>query len=996
MKIFANYKYFQRVDAEKLIRNESNNDHWPTANNYLDTLKEWLIEIDKQQAVIKDYLQYLTTIKVGSESFVIRIVNDINTKLKALNAKDKQGNYFLERTEQIKNEIKNLRVALDFPEYPAFREQLKTWNDDPNASLQRIRTIFANYQLGQWETIYDHFIAWNEAREYPINEITELLTAWKENNEKVDSEFKDIEQIKSLTIQLLERKGNFIRFIWRVPLQPLEDNPQQKNRTFPNISNYLFYLNGEYYEVKSDDWKQTGWETAEIVAKKSMFYNGYWWLITAGASGWIHHSPISARDEVCNCQPYDYFDTRQIFFCDYELKFHLWRIGKSEAKLNQTIPDPELNAIASGLPRKVENLNDELKKIENEVEHIFGIPTGIPKKLIGGTEGVLYMLLGQNLSNKSVFIGQTIPCQWKRVGKWNESAKVSDLTEETHQQFLEEAKLKDEKMFHCLTQHIKATIYWRNKPIWDGNYYVLHNQLRITESISPSGTCVTIEASDLILAQITEFVTSKVGGDKQTDSFLSGLITVATGVAAAYFAPAAIPALGKGATVVAKAAHATAKASRSIKAAAISASIGAAGSMAGTALNHSLSYSSTETKESMSIHEFKHKYLSSKARPLNMRLEWNQQSFNQYANNRELFGVYRNDTFNEKNLGSLLNTEGFCKLIINSWRVVGNDYSEWFREKLEAGVFLEKTYGSTKNIKLSKGVIATSQGGIVRGSWKEITVTNTVSVGSGWDDISHLGRGFWVYKQSPRYTNMWGNKDNGIWVIGGSYDKTNLLSWLINYLNSQFSGFVVEEESGKWILKHPEPSFSNHQVDIPDQYKNKTLEDGQKAVKIHYLLDFFSGGHQSDPGDEINATHFLVSKLASGTQSKLTIEIKGHHVLVNDVSDPSGIPPAGTLPVNPLSGSAQAPNPLNISGTVPPGSQAPISIVPASSGGLTETQINIQDDTETQQPPEIGVQEEVIIDPEVEAKKQYHQDVHEDPEVQSTPQDDGSDDTEKN
>jgi hypothetical protein len=49
-----------------------------------------------------------------------------------------------------------------------------------------------------------------------------------------------------------------------------------------------------------------------------------------------------------------------------------------------------------------------------------------------------------------------------------------------------------------------------------------------------------------------------------------------------------------------------------------------------------------------------------------MRLEWNQQSFNKYKKNRELFGASRNDTFNVAELGNLLNNEGFIKLIINS------------------------------------------------------------------------------------------------------------------------------------------------------------------------------------------------------------------------------------------------------------------------------------------------------------------------------------------
>jgi hypothetical protein len=110
-------------------------------------------------------------------------------------------------------------------------------------------------------------------------------------------------------------------------------------------------------------------------------------------------------------------------------------------------------------------------------------------------------------------------------------------------------------------------------------------------------------ASGMIIAQVNELITSKVGGDNQTNSFLSALITVGTTVAAAYFAPAAIPALG------------------SVAAKAIEAGIGAAGSMAGTALNHSLSYSTTETKKDYSIHEFKHKYQFSGKRPLKMRLE---------------------------------------------------------------------------------------------------------------------------------------------------------------------------------------------------------------------------------------------------------------------------------------------------------------------------------------------------------------------------------------
>jgi len=132
----------------------------------------------------------------------------------------------------------------------------------------------------------------------------------------------------------------------------------------------------------------------------------------------------------------------------------------------------------------------------------------------------------------------------------------------------------------------------------------------LTESITPSGNCVTIEGSGIILARINEFITSKIGGDNQTDSFLSGLISVATVVAAAYFVP----------SVTAKQLAAMSTAAK-VGRVAGKAAIGAAGSMAGTALNHSLSYSTTENNKTYSVHEFKHKYQHSGRYPLGLKLE---------------------------------------------------------------------------------------------------------------------------------------------------------------------------------------------------------------------------------------------------------------------------------------------------------------------------------------------------------------------------------------
>jgi len=45
--------------------------------------------------------------------------------------------------------------------------------------------------------------------------------------------------------------------------------------------------------------------------------------------------------------------------------------------------------------------------------------------------------------------------------------------------------LLSNEMYHPRTQHIKATLFWRNKPIWEGNYNVLHEEFGFTESVSP-------------------------------------------------------------------------------------------------------------------------------------------------------------------------------------------------------------------------------------------------------------------------------------------------------------------------------------------------------------------------------------------------------------------------------------------------------------------------------------------------------------------------------
>src|SRR5204863_101415 len=126
---------------------------------------------------------------------------------------------------------------------------------------------------------------------------------------------------------------------------------------------------------------------------------------------------------------------------------------------------------------------------------------------------------------------------------------------------------------------------------------------------------------------------------------------------------------------------------------------------------------------------------------------------------------------------------------------------------------------------------------------------------------------------------------------------------------------------------------------------------------------------KSNPGDEINATHFLIHRNTIGNKGEFVVEIKGHHILRNKVSNPEGIPPAGTLPTNPLGSMGQAPNPLNIQGTVPPGGQGEIIVSPSAGGGLGEIQVNIEEETQTE-PPQIETQVETEVQTQEETQTQ--------------------------
>lgn len=173
--------------------------------------------------------------------------------------------------------------------------------------------------------------------------------------------------------------------------------------------------------------------------------------------------------------------------------------------------------IMSGLPRRVLDIDEEKSKID-------GWWTWT-KSWVTGVEGILYLLLNEKLPQKNYFKnfiysrgGDFPEVQWKRLGEFDKSLKTNKLKDPNLQTFLTKMGLKKDEMFHCFQQHIKASLYWRDDKIWEGNYFPLDN-ITLIESISPSGSAVSIMALGMIIAQVTELITSKVGGDNQTNSF---------------------------------------------------------------------------------------------------------------------------------------------------------------------------------------------------------------------------------------------------------------------------------------------------------------------------------------------------------------------------------------------------------------------------------------------------------------------------------------------
>jgi len=744
MKAFIYYIYLPNEVIEKLVRNDSNNENWPRVKKYIQTLEDWQKDISKQQKIVEDYRKYLSEKKKNPKNFIIRIINGINTRLKALQARDKKGEYYLERTEEIKKEISQLKQGLDFPEYQVIKDQLKKWHNDPQASLQEVNKIFTHFSREQQEAIYQHLTDWNQKISHPVKEITEILEEWKKNNNKSDKEFEQIEEIKSLNIQLIERSKDRIIFVWWIPKIDTEIGP---NRVFPNINNFFFQFEGQYYEV--DHWEQTNYETVKVFANLSIFYNFYWSLIKSKVNGIFHHTPTitSGNEEVCFCPDYNIATNWHDFVCDYELKLSLFKTDKTSAIYSPTHSEESETTIPS-----VTSLS--IHKVDPKVETLEAIEGGgetglkaIWNNIWNAAVGTVYFTLSDRLGNN----GGTnhLP---RTNYKFREYLKDKAQTETVEEFLHTRYDLNNPILYHFKRLHIKATLYWRKKQIWQGNYWLIHNNLQVEEVCNASGIMIVIWANNMVITRVTESITQKVGGNALVNKFIECVVDttlvdskdqnsrqVERGVISdSKSGDKKIHKESKTTTST------TTKNLRSGKEKAVS----GAKNLGSNALTPTL-YSIDHTRSEYTTQQFETRYLISGRKPLTLRVEFSQPHLNQFRSRWELKGRPLYTYFNSDNFGTTLNQAGYLQMTVISWTMV--PYADWFREKLEEGVYLYENDPKEfyeKKLTAGKNISSTSAGGTVRGSFYMVQVTTNLKTSLGRDNLVSVDNLSWVWKVS--------------------------------------------------------------------------------------------------------------------------------------------------------------------------------------------------------------------------------------------------------
>jgi len=708
-----------------------------------------------------------------------------------------------------------------------------------------------NDYLQQWELLHNHSeedekrkkttIIDNAVKSYrELAKLRKYLEDWKKLNGG-----KATEPHNSSNIWVRRRDGEKIIFHWKVP-----------NQKFNEINNYLFYFYGEWREPVFSE--TVDYETVQITASFSQFYNHYWHLLKSEVNGIIEHSPL-IREEVCECPDFNSTPAFADFTSDYQLPLGLFRAkGNFVGSTKAYSSDPRNPAITTL----------QLERATNDVSmgQFF-------KELWDQGIGTCFFVLGERYDPATI----TTP-YFHGNNKW-ENNQIGDI-----HKWLKSYGLLETDMEEILMKHIKATIYWRDKHVWQGNYWLLHNQFYIKESINPAGNSINICGNGMVITKLTESITAKIGGNAFVSKFIEASIDMSLSDEKGQNNRQTERAIisdnkkisedhwqTRTAEITKLPGGGNNKASRMWR--------------SGTGFLQPNLYNVDHTKSEYTMDQFLHRnWFVEDNRPLKLRVEVDQKLINWYRNKRELIGKTGQDFYNGS-IANLLNVPGYLQMKVLTSNF---PFNNWFRNKLERGINLWET--DPKEFyqkKLSNPMAIASIGDIRHNAFEVITITNTITIIGGKDDASHLGRGLWVYKDSYAKT-----------VKG-----VDLLPWLMESINNgqgtvisggNHKGCIHQQDNSKWVFIHPQ----DWEVEfiIPSQYlTNERTYQGQGTVKIDYYFNFFSSKDKRT-GQELFANKFIVKRDSAGNTGTISIQVIGNHKLINQVGGSDGIPPTTPIP----------------------------------------------------------------------------------------------------
>ncbi|KLL04969.1 MAG: hypothetical protein MRERV_8c056 [Mycoplasmataceae bacterium RV_VA103A] len=469
--------------------------------------------------------------------------------------------------------------------------------------------------------------------------------------EKQIEDLKKMEQfLTKYEIYLVQQTRESIVFNYHVP-----DN------IIISVNDYLFNYQNVWYEVA--DYQRKSWNVLEITAEYSIYWNDYWYLLNANANGVIHNLPSEIiGEEICMCPAFTEAESTvfSTFTVNYELKFSLWL---NQAKNNKWRSDFALA-----------NSND----------------SDFPWLRIGPWERQNHPLnnnkLGNLIASNCCLFTITSAClkEWWGIGvKHVENipalayGKDHDTRKETNLPNWIEQVLPSEDYLHCYANHIQATLCWRERVIWKGNFYPLR-ELKIIETSNLSGIEVSFHVGSQQIASVKESIFIKAGSDQEgaLSLIMNTIVSTATAAAAGF-----------------------------VKGGPVGAATGAGLSLLGTTLRNGaqavVGLNQTQTfSQEYTVDEFFHKYMRSGLKPIQITLEINDELNNRYLANKIIKqGGENNQYFNVVNFGPLLDSMGYRKFhfhTLNMKSLIGDNSSqEWFLEQLESGVQL---VSSSKNL----------------------------------------------------------------------------------------------------------------------------------------------------------------------------------------------------------------------------------------------------------------------------------------------------------